>query len=288
MATAWELGDLHEAALRDGVVTYYERGSGDPLLFVHGLLYNADLWRNVVPELSAGHRCIVPDWPLGSHHPAMGRNADLSLEGLARLVVDFMDHLALPRVTLVGNDTGGAICQIVAGRHPERVERLILTNCEAFENFLPKALRPMQWFARVPGSIRLGAQVLRFRGVQRATLLPFAKTAIAQSVVDGAFRPARSDAGVRRDLRKVLVGITQQATADAATRLPRFTGPALIAWAEEDRLFPAEHADRLAEILPDARVVRIPNSFSFIPEDQPSLFTYTVEAFLRQHPAAAA
>ena len=108
----------HEVHLSQGTIRYREDGTGEPLLFVHGVVVNGDLWRKVVPRLSKDFRCIVPDWPLGSHETPMSADADLSPPGLARLVVDFMDALGLETVTLVGNDTGGALCQLVATRIP--------------------------------------------------------------------------------------------------------------------------------------------------------------------------
>ena len=91
---------------------YRERGTGEPIVFVHGALVNADLWRKVVPELAKDFRCIAPDLPLGSHERAMPADADLSPPGVAKLIADFIAALDLDNVTLVGNDTGGALCQL--------------------------------------------------------------------------------------------------------------------------------------------------------------------------------
>src|SRR5688572_25726708 len=110
----------HEVHLPQGTIRYREDGTGEPLLFVHGVVVNGSLWRNVAGPLSKDFRCIVPDWPLGSHEVPMAPDADLSPTALAQLVVDFMDALGLEQVTLVGNDTGGAICQLVAANHPDR------------------------------------------------------------------------------------------------------------------------------------------------------------------------
>src|SRR5688500_18689891 len=129
---------MKEVRLKQGVVRYREVGSGPPLVFVHGLLVNGELWRKVVPLLSGSYRCIVPDWPLGSHAVALEPDAELSPVGVAALIADFLAALELKGVTLVGNDSGGALCQLVATRHPERLGRLVLTTCDAFEVFPPK------------------------------------------------------------------------------------------------------------------------------------------------------
>src|SRR6266511_2824852 len=156
------------ATLPAGTIRYRDNGSGEPLLFVHGLLADATLWRKVMPLLEPELRCIAPDWPLGSHRAAMDPSADLSPPGLAQIIADFIDELELETVTLVGNDTGGAICQLVATRHPERIGRLVLTPCDAYDNFLPPMFRPLQAIARIPGSIWPVAQSLRLTPLRHA------------------------------------------------------------------------------------------------------------------------
>jgi pimeloyl-ACP methyl ester carboxylesterase len=117
-------------------VRYRDQGHGDPVLFVHGLLVDGRLWDGVARRVAAdGHRAIVPDWPMGSHVAPMEEDADLTPRGQARLVADLIDALGLGRATIVGNDTGGAVSQMVATRHPEVVERLVLTNCDCFDVF---------------------------------------------------------------------------------------------------------------------------------------------------------
>lgn len=285
MATSRELGVLHEARLRQGTVAYYERGVGDPIVFLHGLLYNADLWRKVVPQLSTTHRCIAPDLPLGAHHPALHANADLTPAGLAKLVVEFLDELALERVTLVGNDTGGAIAQVVATTYPERVQRLVLVSCDAFDNFLPKILRPLQTAARVPGTINATSTVLRLGAAQKVLLWLVAKHPIDPAVANGALTPSRHDKDVRRDLAKVLTGINSSYTEEAAEKLREFKAPVLIVWAEKDRLFPVDHAERLASIMPHAKVVLVNDSYTFVPEDQPEILTRALSDFLADTPS---
>src|ERR1700688_3283749 len=120
---------MNEAHLPQGTVRYRDQGTGEPIVFVHGLLTNGELWRDVAPRLAADFRVIVPDWPLGSHEVPLEARADLSPPGLAAIIADFISALELDRVTLVGNDTGGAICQLVAVHHTEHLARLVLTPC---------------------------------------------------------------------------------------------------------------------------------------------------------------
>ena len=276
------LGDEREVRLRGGTVWYRETGEGEPVVFVHGLLVHGGLWRGVVPRLSEGFRCIVPDWPLGSHGVAMDAGADLSFGGMTRIVVEFIDALGLEGATLVGNDTGGAICQSVVASYPERVGRLVLTNCDAFENFLPPVLRYVQWGAHVPGFVSLMGTVLRVRALRRLpiTLGWLTKRPVEDRVLDSYLAPVRKDAGVRRDLGKFLRDISPGHTLAAAEGLPGFEGPVLLAWAPEDRLFPFEHAGRMAALFPDATVREVPDSWAFVPEDAPERLAEEIEAFL--------
>ena len=244
---------MSEVELPQGRIHYSESGEGPPIVFVHGLLVDGRLWRKVTPLLSGRFRCIVPDFPLGSHPEPMNADADLSPPGLARIVAGFLEALELEDVILVANDTGGAISQITAAHHPERIGRLVLTNCDAFENFLPPAFRPLQLAARVPPLLNGLIQGMRLAPMRR---LPIAYGWLIKHDLDGAplrewVEPFLSDRGVRRDTVKVLRGIDPKHTFEAAERLRDFDRPALLAWAVEDRFFKVSFAERLAELIGD-------------------------------------
>jgi pimeloyl-ACP methyl ester carboxylesterase len=274
----------HEVHLKQGTVRYRDEGTGEPLLFVHGVVVNGDLWRKVTPRLAKDFRCIVPDWPLGSHSVPMSPDADLSPPGLARLIVDFMDALELDTVTLVGNDTGGALAQIVAADHPDRVSRLVLASCDLYDRFFPPLFKPLQMAAAVPGALWLIGQSLRPRFAQR---LPIAfgwamKRHPDRATVASYLEPGRASAGVRRDLRKVLRGVDSRYTIEAARKLESFTKPVLLPWAVEDRFFPIAYARRLADAIPGASLEEIHDSYTFIPEDQPEALADAIAAFVRR------
>ncbi len=188
-------------------------------MFVHGLLVNGGLWRNVAPPLSEHFRCIVPDWPLDAHTLAMEAGADLTPPGLARLVADFMDALDLRDVTLVGNDTGGAISQMVIAHRPERVGRLVLTNCDAFEHFPPPLILPFKWGAFVPGFAAALAHALRLPTVGRLLYALVARRQPGRAVLDSYFVPLIRKPDVRRDVTKVMHAVSKSDTLEAA-RLP--------------------------------------------------------------------
>jgi pimeloyl-ACP methyl ester carboxylesterase len=276
--------------LPQGNIHYREYGEGQPIVFIHGLLVNGLLWRKVTPLLEDNFRCIVPELPLGSHPEPMNADADLSPPGLARIVAGFLEGLELENVTLVANDTGGAISQITAAHHPERIGRLVLTNCDAFENFPPPAFRPLQWAARVPGMLTGMLAGMRFAPLRR---LPIAYGwLIKRDFADAPTRtwvdPYLSDRAIRRDTIKVLRGIDPRYTFEAAEKLRELDPPTLLAWATEDRFFKLSFAERLAETIPGARLERIEDSYTFVSEDQPERLASLIEEFARDGARAAA
>jgi pimeloyl-ACP methyl ester carboxylesterase len=255
---------------------------GPPIVFIHGLLVDGRLWDDVVARLSDRARCIVPDLPLGSHRTAMRADADLTPYGLARLIADLLAALDLQDVTLVANDTGGALSQLVVTRHPERVGRLVLTPCDCFENFLPPMFRPLQYLGGyVPGALAAVGQAMRSKAIAKSAL-GFGPLAIRHrpELYVSWLEPARTDRHVRRDLRKVLRGIRPRYTLEAAELLPGFRKPALVAWADRERMFPRAHAERLVELLPDARLEIVADSKTFVPLDQPSRLAELVAGFV--------
>jgi pimeloyl-ACP methyl ester carboxylesterase len=275
---------MSEVKLSQGTINFRESGEGPPIVFVHGLLVDGRLWRKVTPLLEDRFRCIVPDLPLGSHRTPMSSDADLSPPALARLIADFLEALDLEDVVLVANDTGGAISQITAANHPERIGRLVLTNCDAFENFLPPAFRPLQWAARVPGGLTGMMAGMRFAALRR---LPLAYGWLIKRDFDGAptrewVDPFLTNREVRRDTIKVLRGIDSRYTIEAAEKLRTFDRPTLLAWAVEDRFFKISYAERLAATISGATLERIEDSYTFVSEDQPERLAELIARFARE------
>jgi pimeloyl-ACP methyl ester carboxylesterase len=276
-------GDLEqrEARLAQGTIRYRELGTGEPVVLVHGLLTNSMLWAGVAEILAKDFRVIAPDWPLGSHEVPLEPGADLTPPGLAKLIADFLAALELENVTLVGNDTGGALCQLVAVGHPERLGRLVLTPCDAYENFPPAMFRPLVLAARVPGSVWLIANALRPRFAQR---LPFAFGMLSKRPLDASpfLRPALADARIRREIAAILRGMDKRHTLEAAERFGAFEKPVLLAWAPEDRFFKLRYAERMADAFPDARIERIEDSYTYVSIDQPQRTAELIASFARR------
>jgi pimeloyl-ACP methyl ester carboxylesterase len=274
--------------LRQGTIDYREEGSGETIVFVHGLLVDGRLWREVTPALAAHHRCVVPDWPLGSHRTALEPDADRSPRGIAHLIADFLDALELEDVTIVANDTGGAISQILASERPERLRALVLTNCDCLENFLPPLLRPLQWLAHVPGAYWLISRLARSARLRRSVLgFGMLSYASIPDELTAEWTAPLADRAVRADALATLRAIDSRDTLAAAERLAEHPLPTLLAWAPEDRTFPVRFAERLAELIPGARLELIPGSRAFVPEDQPARLAELIAAFLAEQRAPA-
>lgn len=282
MSVSEVLGERRRVAIPAGVVEYRERGAGPVLVFVHGVAVNGDLWRQVVPHLAADFRCICPDLPWGAHTLPLREDADLSLPGMARITADVLAALDLDEVTIVANDTGGAVAQALVGLHPERIGRLVLTSCDAFEKFPPTPQRYLLLAARSRLLMRFVAWSAQFRVIQRLpTAYGFVTSRpLPPEIMRSYTAPVRTIPGVQRDFARMLRAVDTRYTFEAAARLPRFDRPALVLWADGDRIFPAVHGRALAELLPQGRFATVADSRTFIPEEQPAELARRVRDFL--------
>jgi pimeloyl-ACP methyl ester carboxylesterase len=274
----------HQIELAQGTVRYRDSGEGKPLVFVHGLLVDGLLWRKVTPSLEGEFRCIVPDWPLGSHRIPLAESADRSPRGMAHLIAGFLEAMELEGVTLVANDTGGAIAQLLVTERPERIGKLVLTPCDCYENFLPPMFKPLQWLARVPSALSVAAQPMRSAVVRRSPLGfgLLTKRPIPDEITAGWIRPSLGDPAIRRDVIGLLRGIDKRDTLAAAQKLRSFDRPTLLAWAREDVVFKLRFAERLAGEFPNSRLELIEDSRSFVPEDQPERLAELIGEFVRE------
>ncbi len=278
------LGVPRELALSGGRMRVFEAGTGEPLVFVHGALVNANLWRKVVPRLAPRFRCVTLDLPLGSHQLPMPA-ADLSATGLADLVAEAVAALDLPSPTLVANDTGGALSQIALARHPELASRLVLTSCDAYDNFPPRFFRVLLWPTRFPALARALFAPLRLRAA-RNTPLAFGwltRAGLDARAGDSYVLPILTEPAIGADFARFAPDARH--TLDAIERLRGQHRPVLIAWSREDRFFPPEHARRLAADLPGARLEWIDGAYTFSMEDQPERLAGLIDRFVRDSAA---
>ncbi|WP_433170188.1 alpha/beta fold hydrolase [Actinoallomurus sp. CA-150999] len=275
---------MRTVELSAGTIEYEDTGGDGPtVVLLHGLLMDASLWDGPIAELSADHRCVAPTLPLGAHRRAMRTDADLSPHGLARLVTEFLDRLDLRDVTLVGNDTGGALVQLLMAGGAERIGRVVLASCDAFDNFPPGLTgRTLLLTGRLsPRLFGLFMQQMRLRPIRRLPIAFGWLTKRGDAATARWMKPLLARPEIRRDTVRVL----RVAAADtgfllaAADRLPDFDRPALVVWASEDRVMPPEHGRRLAELLPRGRLVEVEDSYTLIPLDQPARLAQTIREF---------
>lgn len=241
-----------------------------PVLFVHGALVDHRLWSGVAEQLARnGFRCVLPDWPLGSHVRPAGPAADLSPTGVAAMVRETIAALDLSDVTLVGNDTGGAICQLVVDAHPDAVGRLVLTNCDAFDRFPPFPFNAV--FAVLRGNVSIGLlmNLMRVRALRHSPVgygsLFRADAALTRSWV----QPCQRDPRIRRELARLLRAIAATDLTDVSTRMRRFGKPVTLVWGMRDRSFTPVLGRRLADTFPDATWVEAPEASTFVALDAP-------------------
>ncbi|HYY10119.1 MAG TPA: alpha/beta hydrolase [Kineosporiaceae bacterium] len=260
-------------------------GAGTPVLLVHSLLVDADLYAGLVPLLSArGHRCLVPELPFGAHAEPLRAETDLTPPGLARLLVDVLDTLGVERAHVVGVDTGGALTQLLMAAHRDRVARVVLTACDAYDQFPPttplaRLLAPLLR----PVPLALAARAFRLPPARRL-LVPRAVThrGVSDAVLGQWTRPLR-DPLIRRDVATAFAAMEARHTLAAAAANRDFPRPVLVAWGDDDRLFPRRLAERLAADLPHARLVTIDDCAAFAAVDQPEVLA----ALVHEHLSAA-
>jgi pimeloyl-ACP methyl ester carboxylesterase len=251
-------------------------------VFVHGLLASGVLWSQVVPQLERDFRCIVPELPLGAHRRPMKPDADKSPRGVARLIAELIERLELDEVTIVANDTGGAISQLLVTERPERVGKLVLTPSDCFEYFFPPQFKPLQLASKIPGGLNLALRPLRIKAVRHSRLGfgDVSKVGVPDELMVAALEPYFTNRGIRRDVEKFVRAVSKKDTLAAAERLRDFDRPVLLAWAREDKFFPVKLAERLMERLPNARLELIDDSYTFVPIDQPERLSELVRDFV--------
>jgi pimeloyl-ACP methyl ester carboxylesterase len=278
------------ATLTAGSIDYVSSGPADgrPLVFVHGYLMGRSLWQPLSERLAArGFLCVAPTWPLGAHAEPMRPDAELTIEAIAAMVAEFLEEVALENVVLVGNDTGGAIAQVVATTTPARLGGLVLTSCDAFEHFPPPVLKPLITAAKLAPLFRVALLPLRIRIGRERGFGALAHADIDALVAEWV-KPALSNDRVREDLRRLTASLDPQTMLTAAARLPEFTKPALIAWSADDAFFPVDDGRRLAAALPDSRLAVIDNSRTFSMIDQPDQLAALIADFADRRAALRA
>ncbi len=274
-----------EIDLTAGTIEYQDTGGDGPLVvLLHGLMMDASLWDGPIDGLSADHRCVAPTLPLGAHRHPMRADADLSLPGIARLIAEFLDRLDLHDVTLVGNDTGGALVQLLIRDGSPRVGRVVLVSCDAFDNFPPGLTgKTLALTGKLsPSMFGLFMQQMRLRAVRRLPIAFGWLTLRGDAATARWMKPVLAQPEIRRDAVRMLRAAMADTNLllEAAECLPAFDLPALVVWATGDRVMPPEHGRRLAELL-RGRLVEVEDSYTLIPLDQPARLAQAIREYTR-------
>jgi pimeloyl-ACP methyl ester carboxylesterase len=275
---------MKQIELSAGTIEYRDTGGDGPVLvLLHGMMMDASLWDGPIGDLSTDHRCVAPTLPLGAHRRPMHAGADLSLPGVARLVAEFCDRLDLRDVTLVGNDTGGALAQLVICGGAERMARVVLASCEAFDNFPPGLTgKVLALTGKLPPTMfGLFMQQMRLRALRRLPIAFGWLTIRGDAATARWMKPVMTQPEIRRDAVRAIRAVAADAhlLVEAAECLPGFDHPALVVWASGDRVMPPGHGRRLAELLPQGRLAEVDDSYTLIPLDQPARLAGIIREF---------
>jgi pimeloyl-ACP methyl ester carboxylesterase len=277
---------MNQVELSAGTIEYVDSGGEGPtLVLLHGLMMDSSLWSDVIADLCVDHRCVAPTLPMGAHQQPMLADADLSLRGIARLVVELIERLDLNDVTLVGNDSGGALVQLLVGDGSPRITSIVLVSCDAFDNF-PPGLTGKTLFLTgklSPGLFGLFMQQMRMRPVRRLPIAFGWLTRRGDAATKRWMQPVLHQRDIRRDTVRVLraAAADKRIMLDAAETLTSWHRPALVVWATDDKVMPPEHGRRLAELLPHGRLREIDDSYTLIPLDQPAQLSGIIREFAR-------
>src|SRR5918996_5047704 len=283
--------DMATIHLPQGAVTYRATGPADsrvpPVVFVHPVLIDASLWSGVADRLARGIRSFAPDWPLGSHREPLGADADLSPRGVATLIISFLEALDLNDVTLVGNDTGGALIQFVLDTDASQVGRIVLANCDAFDTFPPFPFTTVFRMLKGRARLRFNLQPMRLRAFRHSPLgYGLLSSNLDPEQTKAWIAPCLEIPAIRRDTVRLLKAIDPKELLDVSTRLTRFDGPVAIVWGGADRAFKPELGRRLQHAFRDARFVEVPGARTLLPLDAPDVLVAEIAKLSAPTPRA--
>lgn len=266
---------MPQVTLDQATIEYRVFGPKDsahpPVLFIHGALVDYRLWAPVAERLADnGFRCILPTLPLGSHIIPVQQEAELTPEALAAMIHDFIAALGLEDVTLVGSDTGGALCQMLVDTHPDAVGRLVLTNCDAFDKFPPFPFNAVFALLRTPVTVKAAAAMMRLRGLRHSPLgYGLLTNKPDPDLTTSWLRPSRNDVRIRRNVAALARSVGATDLTAVSTRMSKFTKPVAVVWGQADRCFTPELGRRLANQFPNATVIEVPGARTFVSLDEP-------------------
>jgi pimeloyl-ACP methyl ester carboxylesterase len=283
--------------LSSGAVAYLDEGRGPPLILLHGCPFSGFEWRDVLPLLTPHFRVIVPDLRgLGDTPVTLGDDYRLPTD--VDMVLDLLDHLGIDRASFVAHDHGGAALQLLIARAPERIDRAVLSNVEAYDAWPSEPELPYLRAIVHPILSPLMFHALQFESVRREvfSIAVFDRETLTTEVLQGWTGPHVDSAArwqrLRRFFRWQLDPEHRQLTIEVVAALRSFDRPVLLLWGARDTNFGPPLAERLARDLPGTRGIDLLEHSSHMPmQEQPRAYATAVLEFLRNDrvsPAAEA
>ncbi|MDI9239823.1 alpha/beta hydrolase [Lysobacter sp. LF1] len=272
--------DYKSVATPSGVIGYVERGQGPVALFVHGVLLNGYLWRHQLDALDDVRRCIAVDL-LAHGRTEAADGQDVSVTANAHMLAQFLDALGIDRIDLVGNDSGGGICQIFAALYPQRLRSLTLTNCDAHDNWPPEAFQAFVAMVAAGGLQGTLKAMWSDHDVYRQALAPaYERPAdVSDDTIATYLRPFIESTRRLRQLEAFVNAFDCRHTLAIEDGLRRLQTPTLIAWGTDDVYFPVEWSSWLQQTIPGTRRrIEFEGARIFFPEERPSEFNDALRA----------
>jgi pimeloyl-ACP methyl ester carboxylesterase len=274
-----------------GQISYVEQGTGPVALFVHGIILNGYLWRHQLAQLGDMRRCIALDL-LAHGNTEATEGQDMSVTANADMLLQFLDALKIDQVDLVGNDSGGGICQIFAALHPTRVRTLTLTNCDAHDNWPPEAFKPFVAMVAAGGLPDTLKAMLNDKGIYRSAqaLGPAYERPdqVSDDTIEAYLKPLASTAQRTRDLARFVVAFDCRHTLAIENQLQQLQAPTLIVWGTDDIYFDVKWSRWLEKTIPGTRKrVEYQGARIFFPEERWSDFNKELRAHWLEHSKVA-
>jgi pimeloyl-ACP methyl ester carboxylesterase len=265
-----------------GRIAYAERGEGPVALFVHGVLVNNHIWRHQLAALSDIRRCIAVDL-LGHGHTEAAAGQDVSSAAQAAMLAELLDALGVETVDLVGNDGGGAVAQLFAVAHPERVRSLVLTNCDAHDNWPPKAFQGFVDMCAAGGLPDTLAAMAQDKAIYRSAgaLGPCYEDAsqVGDDTIDAYLQPYLANPERLQDLARFVAAFDNRQTTAIEGQLRALETPTLVVWGDDDVYFDRKWGRWLKDTIPGTRrLVELKGARLFFPEERPEQFNREVRA----------
>jgi pimeloyl-ACP methyl ester carboxylesterase len=256
--------------VNDQPLDVMDRGTGDPVLFLHAFPLRAAMWEYQFEALESGYRCLAVDLPGFGGSPPFERPEDSSMSGWADLVAGVLEQLDVPAATVVGCSMGGYLAMALLRDHPDRVGRLVLADTRARSDDAATVSRRTDQQTQVRSGTEVGSlakalieSLLSSASMAREDLVSYVH-ALADGASPGGWIGALEAMKGRPDSMRVL----REATL-----------PALVVVGELDRLTPIAEALSLRSLLKGELVV-IPNVGHLPSLEDPISFNEALSGFL--------